>query len=356
MTINFLLPGVSKVAIGGYKVAYEYANKLAEDGYTVNIIYPLRLDFEKENKRSWVKKIKIAVETQLKNNPKNISGKAWFPLHDKINETLVPCLHQKYIPNAYATIATAWHTAEWLNSYTIDKGKKFYLIQHFEDWSGTKEKIDATWKLDLHKMVISRWLQDYATSLHQPSSLVNNGLDFSKYNLDNSIEQRDGNTVIMLYHNLAWKGSKYGIEALEIAKQKNNTIKAILFGNDERPQSLPQWITYYQSPKNLRELYNSASIFISPSFGEGWALPPAEAMQCGCATILTNIGGHRDYGEENKDLLFVPTENAIAMADKILWLVDNNEERIRIAKSGNQTIKHFTWERAYTTFKKVLLQ
>jgi glycosyltransferase involved in cell wall biosynthesis len=356
MKVNFLLPGISSVAIGGYKVVYEYANKLSRDGFEVHIIYPLRADYEKVTSKGFFYRFRISLSLFFKRLTTNFSGKQWFTLHNNIVEHWVPYLSQKNVPDAYATVASAWQTAEWLNTYPSKKGKKLYLIQHYEDWNGPKNKVDATWQMPLQKLVISRWLQDYATSLHQPSTIVNNGLDFEKFNLDNPIEKRDACKIIMLYHHLIWKGSKDGIKALEIAKEKNNDVQAILFGNDAKPTDLPSWIEYHQSPKNLRELYNSASIFISPSLGEGWALPPAEAMQCGCAAILTNIGGHKDYGEEDKELLFVPVSEPQKMAEKILELCVNTEKRMAIANAGHQNIKRFTWDNAYQKFKTILLQ
>ena len=37
--ITFILPRTGETPIGGFKVVYEYANRLVEDGYTVNIVY-----------------------------------------------------------------------------------------------------------------------------------------------------------------------------------------------------------------------------------------------------------------------------------------------------------------------------
>lgn len=44
--ITFLLPGIANRPIGGYKVVYEYANRLVNDGFAVNIIYPAYMHME----------------------------------------------------------------------------------------------------------------------------------------------------------------------------------------------------------------------------------------------------------------------------------------------------------------------
>ena len=40
-SICFVLPGFSRHEIGGYKVVYEYANRLIDFNYDVTIFYPL---------------------------------------------------------------------------------------------------------------------------------------------------------------------------------------------------------------------------------------------------------------------------------------------------------------------------
>lgn len=351
MKINFLLPGLSHIPVGGVKVVLEYANKMAEDGHSVTLLYPLKLKQTGSLNLSLLKRIQFIKKKFSKQLRNEHSANAWFDLNAAVKEKTIPFLAEQYVPDADITFATARITAEWLNTYTAAKGKKMYLIQHFEDWDGTKEEVDITWKMPLTKIVISRWLQDYATSLGEKSFLVNNGLDFNSYGITTAIENRNPYRLIMLYHQLAWKGSADGLNAIQMVKEKFPQVSLILFSVYEKPAGLPQWVEYHQKPKNLKALYNDAAIFVSPSWGEGWALPPAEAMQCGCAVVITDIGGHRDYGTNGKDLLLAPVKNTQALANAIISLLENNERRVAIAKSGNETIQQFTWEAAYQKLK-----
>src|SRR4051812_45620810 len=38
--IGFVLPGISRVPVGGYKVVYEYANRLARLGHAITLFHP----------------------------------------------------------------------------------------------------------------------------------------------------------------------------------------------------------------------------------------------------------------------------------------------------------------------------
>ena len=97
----------------------------------------------------------------------------------------------------------------------LRKGKKFYLIQHYEIWSGPKNRVDATWAAPMYKVVIANWLYEKGVELSVDHSMIihiPNGIDHSKYNMLEPIDERH-NTVSMLYHESNHKGTKYGIEA-----------------------------------------------------------------------------------------------------------------------------------------------
>ena len=94
-------------------------------------------------------------------------------------------------------------------------------------------------------------------------------------------------------------------------------------------------------------MYNSASIFFSPSNGEGWALPPAEAMACGCAVICTDIGGHLDYAIDGKTALLVQPKNVNDMVEKIIKMLEDPTLLNNISKNGQQLItSNFSWEKS----------
>jgi glycosyltransferase involved in cell wall biosynthesis len=86
---------------------------------------------------------------------------------------------------------------------------------------------------------------------------------------------------------------------------------------------------------------------ISPSFGEGWALPPAEAMACGCAVICTDIGGHEEYAKHQETALLVQPGNASVLAEQICRLLGEPEQRINLAQNGHDFIRNnFNWTKS----------
>ena len=352
--ITFLLPSGSKNPVGGYKVVYEYANRLINDNYEVNIIYPATLLWKEQN---IYQKLKGIVRYfYFKTNKNRYLPYNWFPLDKRIKIFWTPTLEEKYVQKSDYIVATAWQTSEYLGNYIKRYKKKIYLIQHYELWGCTEERLLSTWKLPLEKIVIAKWLKSIADTLNEKAQLIYNGLDFKKFYIEEMIEKRNRKTIICLYHESDWKGFKYGLEALKILKEKYLDLKVICFGAYKNPKTLPEWVEYYYSPEQnkLRKLYNEASIFLGTSLGEGWGLTVSEAMQCGCAVVCTNVVGYNEMAFDGETALLCESKNPEDMVAKIEKLFENDNFRIIIANNGNKFIQQFTWERAYYDFKKFI--
>jgi glycosyltransferase involved in cell wall biosynthesis len=263
----------------------------------------------------------------------------------------VPEPTAKHIPDGDAVFATAWQTAEYVLDYPQEKGAKFYLIQSYEVWSGPKERVDATWRAPFKKVVIAQWLYDKGVELGALASgmiHIPNGMDHTRYRVLLPIDNRPPR-VAMMHSRLSVKGGQDGLHAIGSAKARVPHLEALVFGTDARPRGLPGWIRYFRDPPQsdlIRNIYNESSIYLCPSLTEGWALPPAEAMACGCALVSTDIGGGHDYAEHEATALLSPAGNPQALADSIVRAVSDDDLRVRLAKAGNARIQEFTWERS----------
>jgi glycosyltransferase involved in cell wall biosynthesis len=355
-TVTFLLPFGGTVPVGGLKVVYEYANALANRGWGVRVVHPHTVgheEIEEAVRASVFRRSRRWLGFQRCRITENYRPDQWFKVGSNVELLYTKTLAALDMPPSDAWVATAWRTAKWAANRP---GARLYLIQHLETWDGPEADVMATWKLPRRKVVISRWLEDVAGSLGEPAEYIPNGLDFTAFGMDVASEKRDPHTVAMLYNGLEWKGSMDGIATLCKVKDIVPTLRACVFGVYPRPSDLPTWVEYHQNPpqSKLREAYNEAAIFISPSWVEGWPLPPAEAMQCGAALAATDIGGHREYAEHEKTALLSPPKDPGAMASSVLRLIQNRELRLRLARQGHNYVQSFTWNRAVTSFESVL--
>lgn len=356
-TVTFLFPRTGEIPIGGFKVVYEYGNRLIDSGINVNYVYGIASRKDLSGTIKWVyytvrifRYLKYRYFMEYKPNK-------WFNTKKGANHLLRYSLNEKYIPQSDVIIATSWTTAYWLNEYNlINSKRKFYFIQHFEDWHGTKEKVIHTWKMNLKKIVIAPWLKDIGDNLGVECFTIENGFNTNEFYLTTPIEDRDRNLAIMLWHNNPFKGCKIGLEAINIVKKEIKDFKVILFGVPKRPKDLPSWIQYYQMPKleTHRHLYNNSAIFIGTSYSEGWGLTVGEAMLCGCSVACTNNSGYTILAKNNKTALLSDVGNPKKLAENIIRLVKDDKLRIKLAKNANEEANKYTWDKSYEKFYNLI--
>lgn len=358
MYVTFVLPVVPPLA-GGNRVVFEYGNQLVDMGHEVSIVFPAQSADRRYDEWFGLKsKLRVVKHGLMR----MIQGKAieWFDLRKEVRFVEVPNLLERHIPDADIIVATFWSTAPWVNGYSERKGRKFYLIQHYEaEIMGPKEMVDATWRMPLRKIVIARWLKDLAEREFGEKiyELITNGVNFDHFFNENkvfNIPRRIG----MMYHPAYWKGISDGIKAFEIAREKHPEIRLVMFGVYRPDFFLPDYVEFHHKPygESLRRLYCSLDIFLSPSWTEGCQLPPMEAMSCQCALVATDVGGVPDYTVPGETALVSPPRKPELLAENIIALLDDPERLQQISLAGYRKIREFTWQKAAKKLEAAFLR
>lgn len=95
--------------------------------------------------------------------------------------------------------------------------------------------------------------------------------------------------------------------------------------------------------ETLPGLLASSEIFCYPSLYEGFGLPPLEAMAAGtCAVVGSHAAALEVVGEAA--ILFDPTDTE-ELAESLMSLAGDADERRRLAMAGRARALSFTWER-----------
>ena len=349
--ITFIFPHPVDGPTGGYKVVYEYANRLVADGYRVNIVYSGSLFWMKKSLYFKLTNCVRYVQRLIK----GYSGRRWFDLDKRVKEHFTFSLNYRHVPKSDIYVATSPYTAMYVKDYPTDK--KFYFIQDYENWGAvTDEILRSTYHYPLKKIVISNWLREIICEESEKCEMIPNGFDFNYFRYTKPINRRDKFAVVMLYHEMERKGCKYGFEALELVKQRYPQLRVTLFGTPERPANLPEWYEYYQQPNRdtHNRIYNDASIFLGTSNIEGWGLTVGEAMMCGAAVVCTDNKGYLEMAVHEENALVSPVRDARGLADNMIRLIEDDELRCRLAKNAMEGIRRFTWDRSYARLLEVL--
>lgn len=91
-------------------------------------------------------------------------------------------------------------------------------------------------------------------------------------------------------------------------------------------------------------VYNSAHLFIYPSFYEGFGFPPLEAMACGIPTITSNVSSLPEV-VDNAAVMIDPYK-VDELAEAIQLCAINKELRVQLVDKGLKQARKFNWENA----------
>jgi glycosyltransferase involved in cell wall biosynthesis len=346
LRITFVLPQLRSRPIGGFRVIYEYASHLSSRGHRVSLVHPTRLPHASRAHQ-------LVSRSEWKQRFARSRGSVvipWFEFPQATDIRVIKNLTPEALPDADAVFATSWRTAQCVNAAAPSKGSKLYFIQHHETWDGTRDAVDATWRLPMHKVVISKWLAEIAATMGESerTTYIPNGMDFEQFALVTPYAEREPYGVGMLTNSKEWKGTPDGITALEQAREAIPDLRVTLFGTGGRPSQAPPWMEYRENVTGdaLRDLYNELAVFLHPSWAEGWPLPPAEAMACGCALVATDNPGVLDYVTHKQTAIVAPRRDPGALASALTRVLSDRTLRESIAAAGHDSIQRYTWRRA----------
>ncbi len=156
-----------------------------------------------------------------------------------------------------------------------------------------------------------------------------------------------------------WKGFADLIEALNLIDINKRPFVLRVITQDNLDATKAAFPVEMVKPKNDRELadfYRWGDVFLHSSWFEGFGLPPLEAQACGLPIVATNSRGIGEFLKDGFNAAFAPPRDPRSMADKIEWLIDRNETRLRFIENGLKSCRRFTWDNVADKFEKTLIE
>jgi glycosyltransferase involved in cell wall biosynthesis len=95
--------------------------------------------------------------------------------------------------------------------------------------------------------------------------------------------------------------------------------------------------------ERLAALYQTASVFLFPSFEEGFGIPVLEALANGVPVVTSNVSSMPEVGGEA--VLYVNPHDPQDLAQKVVQAVEELPLRASLIQKGYARAREFTWRR-----------
>ena len=162
------------------------------------------------------------------------------------------------------------------------------------------------------------------------------------------------------------KGLKYLIEAMKIISHKHAKVNLVLVGGGNERQYLHEMVKKLRLSKcvlfvgqvpnsKISEYMFASDIFVLPSLSEGLPVTILEALAAGLPIVTTNVRGLPEIVKNGENGFTVDPQNPTQLAERIMFLLSNNELRQKIFANNVIKAKEYSWEAVVEKLEKVYL-
>ena len=167
---------------------------------------------------------------------------------------------------------------------------------------------------------------------------------------------RDRKKTVLMACRMLWdKGVGEFVEAARLLSRRKLNARFVLAGRCDQdnpasivPKQLHQWqeegvVEWWGHRHDMPTVLGEAALVVLPSYREGLPVSLLEAAACGKAIIATDVPGCREIVRHRVNGLLVPPRNAVALADAIAMLLENEELRYELGRRGRDiAVKEFS--------------
>lgn len=201
-------------------------------------------------------------------------------------------------------------------------GKKFLFVQN---WA----LFDINFDYSNYDGIISLegYCAEYVKKYTElPIFTVRNGIDLKEFYYKSSLKEEG--RIFLLYRKNQKEIDKF-LEELPLEVRKKNKI---IVGKK-----------HYDKEELIKE-YQKAEVFLTFSYPEGFALPPLEAMACGCVVVGYTGGGGRSHMINGESALVVEDGDYKGVEKALIKVLSDTRLKFLIKKNGLKKAKEYSLE------------
>lgn len=159
-----------------------------------------------------------------------------------------------------------------------------------------------------------------------------------------TVEPRKNLPTLIKAFALLKEGGKYADIGLVIAGGRGWKSKSIYQEAAQSPYASQIKFLDYVPAEEKVFLYNLATVFVYPSFYEGFGFPPLEAMACGIPTIVSAASSLPEIVQHNA--LLIDPYNPASITTALKAVLSNQALYDHLAGMGPKQAAEFSWLKA----------
>ncbi len=112
-------------------------------------------------------------------------------------------------------------------------------------------------------------------------------------------------------------------------------------------------LTGFISEQRKIALIKSASVFLFPTFYEGFGLPILEAQSLGTPVVTSNISSLPEVGQ--KAVAYCEPKEPRSIADALYKVISRKDYRDNLIQAGYKNVKNFSWDKDAQEVAEILI-
>ena len=199
-----------------------------------------------------------------------------------------------------------------------------------------------------------------------------NPVDFTEYRADNNFrsqEKIDHQTFVLLFVGrfIKEKGIIDLIEGCKIIKKNKIEFKLFCLGDGPLLSEINQLIKAYELQNEIvlvghipedktKYYYSNCDVLILPSYREGFPMAVFQAVAAGKPVITTRVNACADHLREYENCLWVEKNNPSDLAEKIIFLLKDQQLRSTMHLNNKTISQTFTAEKIVQNLDRLFKQ
>ncbi|MGV8142522.1 MAG: glycosyltransferase family 4 protein [Candidatus Pacearchaeota archaeon] len=365
MKIAHVSPEYFPVIGGVGQVVRELAERQVKAGHDVTVFVP-----------DWDKKKRLSKKTEILNGVK-IFRLHYFAQVANFN-TIWPTIFPNLVKGHFDIIHS--HNFGHLHVFLSALASKMTKAKHIHTthcpWSDAKRSLIGKIGLFISYNIFSRWalrnadkiiaitpwelsyIEKYG-GLKSKTKVIPNGVssEFFKSIKENDFKKKHNisGKIILFFGRLnKTKSPEFFVSIGQELTKDRTDITFLLVGPDEGMGKIVKdkignnhKIKMLPALKNRLEvikMYQSAEVYVLPSYREGLPLTLFEAMACGLPIVATPVNGVPFEVKNNENGFLIEYGDTKGFIDKIKYLLDNKKVYDKISKENIKKSKGYDWD------------